>query len=83
MSADPFPVLAAGVAARCYVRGAMDSIFDDEAIRDTLVKALAKHSPSLAVEFLRGWVEHHAAAPVAVLAWHRLIGDTAIEVGVA
>lgn len=82
MSADPFPVIAAGAAARFYVLGAMEPTFTEAADRDMLVKALAKHSPSLAVAFLRGWVEHHPGR-VDVLAWHRLIGDAAVEVGVA
>lgn len=72
-------VIAAGVAARCYVVGAMDPTFAAPADRDRRARRLAKASPMCAAEFLRGWVEHHPA-PAEPLAWHRWLGGKRVEV---
>ena len=76
---DALAVISAGVGARLYVRGAMDPLFNSPHVRDSYAKALAKSSPSLAVEFLRGWSEHHDTVPEPVV-WHRFIGGVALEV---
>lgn len=73
-----------GAEARMYVRGAMDPAYTDPKVRDAYAQVLAAYSSTLAAEFLRGWVTHHNTDTQApVLAWHRLIGGTHLEVGVA
>ena len=82
MSDHALDIIAAGAAARYYVLGGMDPKYADPSERDLFARRLARMSPSLAVAFLRGHVEHHETTPEP-LAWHRLLGGVAVEVGAA
>lgn len=72
-------VIAAGVEARYYVRGAFDPRYAEPSARDAAAKALASVSPTVAAAFLRGWCAHHEA-PTEPFVWHRYIGGQRIEV---
>lgn len=82
----PVAAALAGREARYYVRGAMDPLYASPVRRDAYAQFLARWvSASAAARFLAGWATHHDTtheiAPV--VAWHRLIGATRIEVGSA
>ncbi len=68
--------------ARAYVVGGLDYTLTP-LMRDVLVQHLARRGRcDLAAALLRGWVEHRPE-PAGPTAWHRLIGDVAVEVGAA
>lgn len=75
------------VWATFYVRGAMDPALADDHARDQYLRCLTRIGGDLGraarEAFLRGWAEHRAEADRRrdVLAWHRFIGETAIELG--
>ena len=71
-----------GEQARAYVVGGLDYTLTP-LMRDVLVQHLARQGRyDLATALLRGWVEHRPE-PAGPTAWHRLVGDVAVEVGAA
>lgn len=76
------------VSARFYVRGAMDPECASPAARDHYLRALCQvrgdRGHAAREGFLRGWFDFHTDTPAEPqpLAWHRLLGRTAISVGV-
>ena len=74
--------VVAGLNARLYVMAAMDPAVDADALH-AAVKACARAGlTDAAVTLMRGWVEHRPE-PAGPTAWHRLVGDVAVEVGAA
>lgn len=77
-------VIRAGTWGRWFVRGALDPAYAEPSQRDLAAQVLAHRGHhDAAGALLAGWVTRHAWAPAGPLAWHRLIGDTAVEVGAA
>lgn len=80
----------AGHTARLYVTGAMSPATATPEARDLVVQSLLGNrllTPGargrLAASLIRGWVQHRdEEARDAVLAWHRALGSTSVQVGV-
>ena len=87
---EPF---VSGVCERFYVRAALDSTWNDPDAAVTLVQAIVHgyadddlrwmtraNRVRVAVAAMRGWAEHHSD-PMPPPVWHRLIGDTIVQIG--
>lgn len=74
------------VWARFYTRGALHPDFATPDAVDHYLCALTRingdRGHAARAGFLQGWVDHRASDDERqLLAWHRLIGDTAVSVG--
>lgn len=77
---DP-AVVRAGAWGRWYSRGAVDPTYADPGQRDLAAQVLAHRGHhDAAGALLAGWTTRHPWALGEPLAWHRLIGDTVVEV---
>ena len=77
------PHVNAGLCAKYYVKGALNPIHGDPCIQHNAVRLWVQMGlPEVAVAYMRGLAERDDT-PAGPLAWHRLMGNTAVEVGVA